>query len=796
MERVNTSGRTIELAPAHSANTNTVVAILLALFIALCAGASVHRQAPPEVASSEAPPETFSSGRAMKHLAAIARKPHPMGSSEHAAVRDYIMKELSASGLEPELQHTIGINRVARPLRIGAVENVLARLKGATDGKSVLLVAHYDSTPNSFGASDNGSAVAVLLETVRALRTAPALEPALKNDVVFLFSDGEESGLLGAEAFVSEHAWAKNVGVALNFDARGNSGPTIMFETSDDNGWLIREFARAAPFPVAHSLSYEIYKLLPNDTDLTVFKKAGFPGLNFAYINGLSHYHTLLDNVGEVDERSLQHQGSYALGLTRHLGELDLTQAKERNAVYFDLFGVVLVHYSTLWVIPLAVFTIALFIALVLIGVKRGRLTLRGIAWGGAALLLSILVSSLTTTLLWKGVGWLRGGAGLTPGAAQSDLFLISFVALAVAVTSAILALIRNRASIESLATGGMVWWLILAVAASFYLPGGSFLFIWPLCFSLIGLGWMILAKERGRELISFRLLIPLSLCAAPGIILLVPTIYQIFVGLTLDWTAMIIVMVGLLLWLLIPCLQLIAAPRKWLLPGVSAMASLILLVIGSLMYVDGAHNPRRNSVFYGLNADTGKAVWASDGARPDEWTSQFFSGGAEKGTLPDFVYANSSRLFLKGSAPVAPMPAPQLELLEDHTVDGARTMRMRLYSPRQAAVLSVYIDSKTEVLGAAVNNKPVEIGDAHDQTPVSRERRNQWGIRMSGFPQQGIELQLKIKASGPLKIRLVDQSYGLPQMNEVTFKPRPPSLIPSPAVYTDSTFLSKSFVF
>jgi hypothetical protein len=141
-------------------------------------------------------------------------------------------------------------------------------------------------------------------------------------------------------------------------------------------------------------------------------------------------------------------------------------------------------------------------------------------------------------------------------------------------------------------------------------------------------------------------------------------------------------------------------------------------------------------------------------------------------------------------------MPAPQLELLEDHTVDGARTMRMRLYSPRQAAVLSVYIDSKTEVLGAAVNNKPVEIGDAHDQTPVSRERRNQWGIRMSGFPQQGIELQLKIKASGPLKIRLVDQSYGLPQMNEVTFKPRPPSLIPSPAVYTDSTFLSKSFVF
>src|SRR5262249_23057660 len=153
-----------------------------------------------------------------------------------------IMKELSAAGLEPQLQQTIGINRAARPLRVGVVENILAKLKGTTDGKSVLLVSHYDSMPNSFGASDNGSGVAALLETLRALKTGPAL----KNDVVFLFSDGEESGLLGSKVFVDEHAWAKNIGVVLNLDARGNSGPAMMFETSEDNGWLIREFAKAA----------------------------------------------------------------------------------------------------------------------------------------------------------------------------------------------------------------------------------------------------------------------------------------------------------------------------------------------------------------------------------------------------------------------------------------------------------------------------------------------------------------------------------------------------------------------
>lgn len=45
--------------------------------------------------------------------------------------------------------------------------------------------------------------------------------------------------LLGAKAFVDAHPTAKEVKVALNFEARGNGGPSIMFETSPDNGWLI-----------------------------------------------------------------------------------------------------------------------------------------------------------------------------------------------------------------------------------------------------------------------------------------------------------------------------------------------------------------------------------------------------------------------------------------------------------------------------------------------------------------------------------------------------------------------------
>src|SRR6185369_13067723 len=267
----------------------------------------VYQMNPPLPAVS-APLTEFSGERALKHLTAIAQRPRPSGSSEHTAVANYIQNELTVLGLSPEIQQT------------QAVTNILGRLKGTSDEKAVLLAAHYDTVPKSPGAADNGSAVAAILETLRALKS----RQPLRNDVIALFSDGEEAGLLGAKAFVYQHPWAKDVGVVLNFDARGTSGPVIMFETSDKNGWLIKEFAKAAPHPAANSLAPALYALMPNDTDLTVFKVAGFAGLNFAYIIGLNHYHTPLDNLTNIDHRSLQHQGSTALALTRHFGNLNL----------------------------------------------------------------------------------------------------------------------------------------------------------------------------------------------------------------------------------------------------------------------------------------------------------------------------------------------------------------------------------------------------------------------------------------------------------------------------------------
>ena len=127
------------------------------------------------------------------------------------------------------------------------------------------------------GASDDGTGVASLLEIARIIRTEK-----YRNPVTFLIDDGEEAGLLGAEAFVTDRAYVESIGAVINLEARGTSGPSVLFETSTNNRWFVPIIARALPHPVTTSLFYSIYELLPNDTDLTVFKRVGLTGVKAA----------------------------------------------------------------------------------------------------------------------------------------------------------------------------------------------------------------------------------------------------------------------------------------------------------------------------------------------------------------------------------------------------------------------------------------------------------------------------------------------------------------------------------
>jgi hypothetical protein len=759
--------------------------LLLAFFVWL----SIYKQNPPAVVSVSAPPTEFASGRAMRHLEVITKKPHPIGSPAHSAVRDYLLKELTAAGLNPEVQTTTAANADwPDSLHVGTVNNVLARLKGTDSTKAVMLVGHYDSKPISYGANDAGSAVVTMLETLRALQSGPPL----KNDVIFLFTDGEEAGLLGARGFISEHPWVKDAGVVLNFEARGNGGPVYMFETSNQDGWLIREFAEAAPHPVAHSLAYEIYRLLPNDTDLTVFKEAGISALNFAYLDGLPYYHTLLDNYQNLDERSIQHEGSYALALARHFGSQDLQNTKESNAIYFNIFGSALVHYPSAWAMPLAGLSLVLFFGLVLFGLRRKRLRLFEIVLGFLSFLLTLIVSAGVATLTWRVVSRLHPKSAVMPRGEtyNSDFYLAGFIALTVAVGSTLYVLYRKKISVENLTVGALLWWLIFAVATSILLPGASYLFTWPLLFSLAAL-WVWLA--RGRETISFGESLILLAGAIPGIVLLSPAIHELSIGLTLNFVGAVAVVLTLLLGLLIPQLKILAAPGKWVLPGAAAVAVLVILLVAVMTSHYSREHPGLDRLFYGLNADTGQAVWGSPDERLDEWTSAVFAANSERGTLKEFFYSYSGRKYFKRPAPALPIAAPEITLLESKVDNDVRTLRLHLASPRQANIVSLYVDSEGEMLKVSLDGKQVEDGS----TQAAKERRNEWSMVYYAFPPGGVELVTEMKTTQPVKLRIVDQSYGLPEMPDRPFGARPANLIPAPGPFpTDTTLVSKSFTF
>ena len=486
----------------------------LILFIGSLIFISVASLVPPDPVPSNASPTEFSSARAMKHVIAISQSPHPTGSPAQTEVRNYILSQLAALGLKPEVQEA------------SSISNVVARLKGTQNGKAVLLDAHYDTVAEAPGASDDGAAVAMMMETIRALKSrAP-----LNNDVIFLFSDGEEMGKVGASAFVYQHPWAKDVALVLNFEARGVKGPSILFETSNKNGWLIREFAKAAPHPVANSFAYDVYKFLPNDTDLTVFKEAGFAGLNFAFVDGSQYYHTPNDNLANLDERSLQHHGSYALALTQHFANLDLANVRAGDAIYFNLFRSTMIVYPATLAIPFAVLAMVFFLTYLVLGVSNKRLAMKGVASGFRALLLSIGISCLLVTL----IRWI--GDLLPPSLSTSshDRLLLGVSVIGIVVVTSIVYLRSGKTASAIEATiGGSCGWLIMTVLTSLFLKGSSYLFVWPLIFNTLALAAVFRhpAPTRGLPL---RLGV-IGICAVPTVVLISSFVYLTFLALTFD---------------------------------------------------------------------------------------------------------------------------------------------------------------------------------------------------------------------------------------------------------------------
>lgn len=529
--------------------------IILFVVFALFGALIVSFDGPPKPSGEQSPPSEFSAGRALKHLAVISRAPHPTGSPENAQVRDYLVQTLRGFGLEPQVQQATVTNRLGGRT---PVENVVCRMKGSTPGKAVLLVAHYDSVPTGPGASDDGAAVSAFLESIRALKTFPQL----KRDLIFLFTDGEERGLLGATAFVAEHPWAHDAGVVLNFEARGNGGPSIMFETSGQNGWLIGNFSQAALHPVANSMSYEIYKRLPNNTDFTVFRKAGFSGLNFAYIDGLAYYHTAQDSIQNIDAGSLQQQGDYVLAMAKQFGNATSDDSKPGNAVYFDVLGLFLVSYGQGTATVLLVLTALLLLFAVYRGISNGTLRIGASLLGIICMLVAVVVAVAVAEVVARIMGGV-GGSGIHHGLMYHPCWYVTaYSAMGLACAAAFYALVSKRIGSANLVAGALLGWLAITILVSLSFPGGAYLFLWPLLFSVIG--WLFVwIKPQPSSGTAY--ILP-ALAALPAMVVIVPMAHKILSAFASQSTMFVSVFLSLLLALLIGSIGPQTMPRRWVL--------------------------------------------------------------------------------------------------------------------------------------------------------------------------------------------------------------------------------------
>ncbi len=737
--------------------------------LALCVMSIVRVARPPRPVPATAPDDSFSAVRALRHVRAIAQRPHPLGSIDHDRVRDYILGELATIGLNATIQRTTATG--TRYQEAGRVQNVLARLQGSDrSGKAVLLMAHYDGVEAGPGAADDGSGCAAMLETLRALH---ANDQPLAHDVIALFTDGEESGLLGSAAFVREHPWAKDVEVVLNFDARGTSGRSVMFETGPGNLDVARAF-RSARYPTAGSVYATIYRLLPNDTDLSELAPLGLPALNFAFAEGVELYHTSHDDVQHLDPASVQHQGSNMLEMARTFASEPLPRVRTGDGVFFDLPLIGLVVYPTSLELPLAIFALVLVGAVVVRvgGGKRAAVSGKREAGGGKGVVAGF-VAALVAVAIAGAIGAIAS-ALLDGPAIWSGRYAAGIALIALSATLAVTALAGRWSTSRGLHIGALVVWALIALSLSILLPGVAYLFTWPLLFAAAAA-----LLRRGRAVAEW-------IAAGVTLLILAGFIYGVSVvmlGVTGGGAIGLCVMTALVAMLLAPMLDVVAGDSRWSGASWVAGAGVLCLVFAAFTVRPTVDHSLRSSLVYAENADSGDAWLGAFGRPANDWTRAAIGADASREApvgadasrrLPQWTTRLSNYLvpFIGRPVPRARLAPPNVVLTGDTLSGNTRSIVLRVSAPAGTIGLSMRA-SGAPVLTSSIDGRAVD-------TSRYRRRAHDWIMQYWAVPDSGAIVALTIPAQGHLDFSVGARRPGIPSIAGVSIPPRPPYVVPS----------------
>lgn len=713
--------------------------VLLALVVIALLGAMAAKslliRIPP--VRAQAASGQFDANRAKSRLAHILgdRRPHPADTPANDRVRERIIGLLVGMGLKPNVRDRIACNELykSRGVSCARVRNVIAVI-GPPTGKALLLNAHYDSTPVGPGAGDAGIGVATLLEVASILKDRP-----LQRPVIFLFNEGEELGLVGARAFLADPL-SRNVDSLINLEARGLEGPVNMFETSRPDGPAIRVFANAVDRPVANSLSTDVYRLMPNYTDVNTFSERGWLTLNLAPIGNETRYHSPGDTVHALNPATLQHMGDQTLSMTRELA--NGVRGADAERIFMDVAGRILI---TLPLVVGAVLLIGLLAAFALLSALRGRF-LRSLVVTVATVVMSTGLSWVALALIGlvrQGQFW-RGHPEWTHLASYASVILAAILVLATAGRRAEVRQLRTSFWLVYLATGGLI---------GLFAPGGIVYFLFP---PLLVLAGMLASRWwKPAEIVG-------SLTA--------------IAFLYLSWGEMLALLEELLnsgpMWLFAPLGALVILPifieAKPLIDGARtrsaiAIASALALLGWTVAAVAPAYSADRQQRFvieHVTDANAGKSYWSILNGRarlPEAYK------GAGKWRWAKLEHSEAKRWLADAST--ANVAAPAAERIVMLRTGSERTIRLRLH-PKGAErlILIAPEDARIRAAGTPGFVRPIDVAGEDGKYLIS----------CFGRSCDGMTLDIVTGQARPIEFIVAGVRRGLPQSAAPLIAARP----------------------
>ncbi|WP_194851783.1 M28 family peptidase [Nonlabens antarcticus] len=753
-------------------------------------------QTPSSAVKNDVPANEWSTARALQHVKALSTAPHYLGSAGHEDNRNYIKRTLDKMGLKTETQTGFDIDasgNLSRPV------NIMARIEGtANTNDAIVLMSHYDSDPHSaMGASDAASGIATIIEGIRAYLT----DHQPKNDVIILITDGEELGLNGANLFVTQHRWASDVKMVLNFEARGSGGPSYMLvETNGGNRNIINAFKKAnVDYPVANSLAYSIYKKLPNDTDLTIFReKASINGLNFAFIGDHIDYHTQLDTYENLDRNTLAHQGSYLMPLLAYLADADLSNGLKieqgMDDIYFPLPIIKMVSYPFSWMPLLIILSGILLVVLIIYGVRKNRISIPQSFIGFLPLLGSLILGFLVPNYTWKALqttNFYIEQSAVFPATGYLWVGAAAFFGIAVSFFLYHLFFRKDRVTSHLVAPLILLWIICLLVAfpvgdsgliPAAYLPGAGF-FIVPLFAGLVML-WLHIFRKRPSYIVILLFSVPAIFIFAPFV-----TAFPVALGMGILFVAAILS--SLLFSLLLPILG--HYRRKDVLGIISLIICWVFVFSAFAKAEFSPTQPQKTSLVYLSDADSQTANWATYDQNLSDWTKEKIG---QNPTLAKELNSNTIDSKYAGAftyvtpAKYVELPEINHEITVDTIIEGKRRIKMIVSSERKVERWEVFCDLKFQFTNAKINGATVPVNN--DGIPFAKRRGNRM-ISYYVSNNAPLVMELTFDAQIALEFEVYAASFDLLKQPGFDVSARSENTMPMPFVLNDAIVIKKN---